>query len=176
MSNYLTPGIISHVPTARCMQPSLHKKRKACVCIKNTQKSTFLSAYAVACTAKSPPLGRNLISVDSVSPSLTLIAALWEARLYTSNNNTQKGCPSKSAIDHAPTWVGGATHITNTFYTNMHNMAYTLTTRLTWLTNPTPNSSNGTPISSRGLVLMGVSHHHNNMFPHFPYGYDDLLH
>ena len=48
---------------------SLHKKSKACLCLK-TQKSTFLSAYSVACTAKCPPLGRSLISMDSVSPTL----------------------------------------------------------------------------------------------------------
>ena len=59
----------SQIPTAGCMQPSLHKKRKACLCIK-TQKNTFLSAYAVTCTAKFPPLGRSLISMDSVSPTL----------------------------------------------------------------------------------------------------------
>ena len=37
---------------------------------KNTQKSTFLSAYAVACTVNSPPLGWSLISMNSVSPTL----------------------------------------------------------------------------------------------------------
>ena len=40
-----------------------------------------------------------------------------------SNNNTQKGCPSKTSIDHAPTRVGRET---NTIYNNIHNMAVTL--------------------------------------------------
>ena len=64
MTNYLTPGIISHVKSPLLDAYNLAYTRRAKH--KNTQKSTFLSAYAVACTAKSPPPGAE----DSVSPTL----------------------------------------------------------------------------------------------------------
>ena len=60
---YLTPGIIKSPLLDACTQ-----EEQSMFVHKNTQKSTFLSSYAVTCTAKSLPLGWSLISMDSVNP------------------------------------------------------------------------------------------------------------